>query len=135
VENPGTGRDKGRKTKMEVIVNGTGQPRPQAPSNGRTPAGNTVKARVARKLLGELAFALTGTSATELMKPPRGAKGLKAAHDRLLFRRADSLTDADIRKIVAEIGTDRVHAAVIAVSCGWEFDSPGQPQLPLAAAE
>lgn len=81
---------------------------PTSNGNGRD------QKRVARKLLSELAFALAGTSVSALMAPPRGAKGLKAAHERVLFRKAATLSDADIRKLVAEIGADRILDALTA---------------------
>jgi hypothetical protein len=96
---------------------------------GQAPAGKTVKTvagqqrRVLRKLLRDL-VAFTGTAINELAATPRKAPQPK--RQRLLYRRADSLTDADLDALVSEIGIGRWWAAA---------ERATQPQLPLVAAE
>jgi hypothetical protein len=103
-------------------------------TNGQALAGNNVKTvtgqsesvkqrRALRKLLRDL-VAFTGTAINDLAATPRKASQPK--RQRLLYRRADSLTDADLDALVGEIGIDRWWAAAERVT---------QPQLPLVAAE
>jgi len=103
-------------------------------TNGQAPAGNTAKTvtgqaesvkqrRALRKLLRDL-VAFTGTAINDLAATPRKAPQPK--RQRLLYRRADTLTDADLAVLVAEVGVDRIWRAV---------DKITQPKLPLVAAE
>jgi hypothetical protein len=95
-------------------------------TNGQAPAGKAVtgqQRRALRKLLRDL-VAFTGTAINELAATPRKAPQQK--RQRLLYRRADSLTDADLDALVGEIGIGRWWAAA---------ERATQPQLPLVAAE
>jgi hypothetical protein len=104
-------------------------------TNGQAPAGKTVKTvtgqadsvkqrrRALRKLLRDL-VAFTGTAINDLAATPRKAPQPK--RQRLLYRRADSLNDADPDALVGEIGIGRWWAAA---------ERATQPKLPLVAAE
>jgi hypothetical protein len=60
--------------------------------------------RALRKLLRDL-VAFTGTAINDLADAPRKASQPKRR--RLLYRRADRLTNADLDRLVGEIGIDR----------------------------
>ena len=92
-------------------------------TNGQAPAGKAVtgqQRRALRKLLRDL-VAFTGTALHELGGAPRKAPHPKRL--RLLYRRADTLTDADLAVLVAEVGVERVMRAL---------DRLTQPSLPFA---
>jgi hypothetical protein len=76
--------------------------------------------RALRRLIRDL-VAVTGVAVTELSTRKRPQR-----KRRLLFRRADSLTDADLDALVGEIGIDRWWVAA---------ERATQPRLPLVAAE
>jgi hypothetical protein len=91
-------------------------------TNGQAPAGKTVtgqQRRALRKLIRDLVAAINDLAATPRKAPQR-------KRQRLLYRRADSLTDADLDRLVAEIGIEHVLRVL---------DRLTQPQLPLQAAE
>ena len=94
-------------------------------TNGQAPAGNAAKVvtgqqrRALRKLLRDL-VAFTGTAINDLAAAPREAP------QRLLYRRADTLTDNEVKSIVVELGPERVLRVV---------DKLTSPELPLVAAE
>jgi hypothetical protein len=95
-------------------------------ANGQAPAAKTVagqQRRALRKLIRDL-VAFTGTAINDLAATPRKAPQRK--RQRLLYRRADSLTNADLDALVGAIGIDRWWAAA---------ERATQPQLPLIAAE
>ena len=85
--------------------------------------GTGQQKRALRKLLHDL-IAFTGTAINDLAATPR--KAPQRNRQRLLYRRADSLTDADLDMLVVEIGIGRWWAAA---------ERATQPQLPLQAAE
>ena len=104
-------------------------------TNGQAPGGKTVKTdsgqadsakqrRALRKLIRDL-VAFTGTALNDLAATPRN-KTPRRNRERLLYRNANSLTDTDIDRLVAEIGIDRWWAAA---------DRATKPQLPLFAAK
>ena len=64
-----------------------------------------------------------GTAVNDLAATPRKAPQPK--RQRLLYRRADSLTDADLDRLVAELGVERVMRVL---------DRLTQPSLPFAVA-
>jgi hypothetical protein len=68
--------------------------------------------------------AFTGTAINDIAATPRKAPQHK--RKRLLYRRADTLSDNEVKRIVAELGPERVMCAL---------DRITQPQLPLVAAE
>jgi hypothetical protein len=80
-------------------------------TNGRVPAGETVKTvtgqqrRALRKLLRDL-VAFTGTAINDLAAAPR--KTPQRKRQRLLYRRADTLSDDEVKSIVVELGPERV---------------------------
>ena len=100
-------------------------------TNGQAPAGKAVtgqadlvkQRRALRKLFRDL-VAFTGTAINDLAATPRKAPQRK--RQRLLYRRGDSLTDDEVKSIVAELGPGRVMRAL---------DRLTQPKLPLVAAE
>jgi hypothetical protein len=94
-------------------------------TNGQEPAGGKTEQqrRALRRLLRDL-VAFTGTAVNDLAAAPRKAPQQK--RPRLLYRRANTLTDADLDVLVADIGVDRWWAAA---------ERATQPQLPLVAAE
>jgi hypothetical protein len=95
-------------------------------TNGQAHVGqaDSVKQRRAlRKLICDL-VAFTGTAINDLAAAPRKAPQPKQR--RLLYRRASTLTDADLDVLVADIGIDRWWAAA---------ERATQPRLPLRAAE
>ena len=103
-------------------------------TGGQAPAGKTVKtvtsifppaalARALRKLLRDLVV-FAGTSINDLASTPR-RKPSQTKRQRLLYRRADSLTDADLDRLVANIGVERIWRAV---------DRLTQPPLPFMTA-
>jgi hypothetical protein len=78
------------------------------PSNGQTP--KTVSAdpakqqrRVVRRLLRDLVALLAAT--------PRSAPR-RTQQTRVLFRRADRLSDADVDRLIREVGAGRLMAAL-----------------------
>jgi len=77
-------------------------------SSGPTSPADTKEAskrrRLVRKLLGDLA-AFTGVAVGELAATP--PKVPRRRSNRVLFRRADTLTDIDLDRLVAEIGLGR----------------------------
>jgi hypothetical protein len=94
------------------------------PNGGKVIIGQAPnQRRVLRKLLRDL-IAFTGSAVTELAVAPRKAPQPKRR--RLLYRRADSLSDADLDVLVREIGVERWWAAL---------ERATQPRLPLIAAE
>jgi hypothetical protein len=93
---------------------------------GQAPAGETVtrqQKRALRKLLRDL-VAFTGTAITDLAATPR--KSPQRKRQRLLYRRADTLSDDEVKNIVAEVGIERCWRAVEKIT---------QPELPMVAAE
>src|SRR5262249_52804286 len=74
-------------------------------SPGSTSPADTKRRRLVRKLLGDLA-AFTGVAVGELAAttPP---KVPRRRSNRVLFRRADTLTDIDLDRLVAAIGLGR----------------------------
>ena len=86
-------------------------------------ADSVKQRRALRKLICDL-VAFTGTAINDLAATPRKAPQRK--RQRLLYRRADSLTNADLDALVGAIGIDRWWAAA---------ERATQPQLPLIAAE
>jgi hypothetical protein len=85
------------------------------PSNGQTP--KTVSAdpakqqrRVVRRLLRDL-VALTGPVINDLATTPRSAPR-RTQQTRVLFRRADRLSDADVDRLIREVGAGRLMAAL-----------------------
>jgi hypothetical protein len=92
---------------------------------GQTPAGKTVtgqQRRALRKLLRDLVV-FTGTAINDLAATPRKAPQRKRC--RLLYRRADTLSDDEVKSIVVELGPERVLRIV---------DKLTSPELPLVAA-
>jgi len=79
--------------------------------------------RALRKLLRDL-VAFTGTAINDLAVAPRKAPQHK--RQRLLYRRADTLSDDEVKSIVVELGPERVPHVV---------DKLTSPELPLQAAE
>jgi hypothetical protein len=77
--------------------------------------------RVLRKLLRDL-ITFSGVAASDLAAVPRRAPQSK--RQRLLYRRADTLTDGEIDMLVSEIGLDRWWSAA---------ERATSPQLPLIA--
>jgi hypothetical protein len=73
---------------------------------------------------GELKLSALWRNYRERLAARRKAPQLK--RQRLLYRRADTLTDADLAVLVAEVGVERIWRTV---------DKITQPQLPLVAAE
>jgi hypothetical protein len=64
--------------------------------------------RIARRVIKDLA-AFAGIAALQLAATPRKPR----RHvDRVLFRRPENLTDADIDSLVLQVGVDRCWAAV-----------------------
>jgi hypothetical protein len=94
---------------------------PQAPAS-QAVTGQAQK-RALRRLLRDL-ITFTGTAMSEVAAKPRKARASK--RQRLLYRRADTLTDADLAALVREVGIDRIWRVV---------DRLTQPSLPLIAAE
>jgi hypothetical protein len=97
-------------------------------TNGHAPADKVVKTdkvvtgqqkKSLRKLSRDLVAAINDLTAT-----PRKAPQPK--RQRLLYRCADSLTDAELAVLVAEVGVERIWRAL---------DRLTQPELPLVAAE
>jgi hypothetical protein len=73
-----------------------------------TEAEPAKQRRMLRRLLRDL-VAFTGASINELATPRRAAQ---PERNRLLYRRADTLTDSDLDRLVAEIGATRLMAAL-----------------------
>ena len=106
------------------------------PANGRTTcsapglngqaAPTTQQRRALRKLLRDL-VCFTGPAINDLAATPRRkAPQPQQSKRRLLYRRADTLTDADLDRLLAdEIGFDRWWAAA---------ERATQPPLPFAEA-
>ena len=95
-------------------------------TNGQSSAGKTVtgqQRRALRKLIRDL-VAFTGTAINDFAAMPRKAPQRK--RQRLLYRRADTLSDDEVKSIVVEVGPERVLRVV---------DKLTSPQLPLVAAE
>jgi hypothetical protein len=86
-------------------------------------ADSVKQRRALRKLIRDL-VAFVGTAANDLAATPRKAPHRK--RQRLLYRRADKLSDDEVKSIVVELGPERVLRVV---------DKLTQPQLPLVAAE
>ena len=95
-------------------------PQSLSASPARSIAVNGQQKRALRKLLRDL-VAFTGTAINDLAATPRKAPQPK--RQRLLYRHADSLTDADLDRLVAELGVERVMRAL---------DRLTQPSLPFA---
>lgn len=95
-------------------------------SSGQAPAPSVTgqQRRALRKLLRDLVV-FTGTAINDLAAAPHKAPQRKSP-PRLLYRRAATLADSDLDAIVADIGIDRMWAAV---------ERATQPRLPLVAAE
>ena len=104
-------------------------PLSKVPTTNGQAAGKTVKTvtgqqrRALRKLIRDL-VAFTGTAINDFAAMPRKAPQRK--RQRLLYRRADTLSDDEVKSIVVELGPERVLRVV---------DKLTQPQLPLVAAE
>ena len=79
--------------------------------------------RVLLRLLRDL-VAFTGTAITEVAATPR--KASRRTQHRLLYRRAGTFTNDEVRRVVLELGPARVLRAI---------DELTQPQLPFEAAE
>jgi hypothetical protein len=94
---------------IKTVVTGQGDPAKQR--------------RALRKLIRDL-VAFTGCSVAAFAATPRRAPQSK--RQRVLYRRADTLTDDEVRRIVVELGPNRVLRVV---------DRLTQPPLPLQAAE
>lgn len=85
--------------------------------NGQAPAGKPVtgqadsvkQRRALRKLFRDL-VAFTGTAINDLTATPR--KAPQRNRQRLLYRRADTLSDDEVKSIVAAIGPERIWRAV-----------------------
>ena len=95
-------------------------------ANEQAPADNTLtgqQKRALRKLLRHL-IVFTGVAAADVAVAPRKVPQRKL--HRLLYRRADTLSDTDLDRLSAEIGIGRWWAAA---------ERATQPQLPLVAAE
>src|SRR5262249_55492659 len=92
-------------------------------ANSAAKVQTAQQSRAVRKLIRDL-IAFTGTAISELAASPRKAPQHK--RPRLLYRRADTLSDDEVKSIVVELGPDRVLSAL---------DRATQPQLPLQAAE
>jgi hypothetical protein len=76
-------------------------------TNGQAPAGKTStgqQRRALRKLLRDL-VAFTGTAINDLAAAPRKTPQRKRQR---LYRRADALSDDEVKSIVVEIGPERV---------------------------
>jgi hypothetical protein len=86
-------------------------------------ADSVKQTRALRKLLRDL-ITFAGATANDLAATLRKAPQRK--RQRLLYRRADTLSDDAVERIVSEIGVDRFWRAV---------DMLTQPQPPLVAAE
>jgi hypothetical protein len=84
---------------------------------------NGKQKRALRKLLRDL-VAFTGTAISELEAAPRSKAPPRVVHQRLFYRRAETLTDGEIDRIVETTGVPRVWRAL---------DRLTQPQFPLAA--
>ena len=95
-------------------------PQSLSASPARSITVNGQQKRALRKLLRDL-VAFTGTAINDLAATPRKAPQPK--RQRLLYRHADSLTDADLDRLVAELGVERVMRAL---------DRLTQPSLPFA---
>ena len=96
-------------------------------TNGQSSAGKTVtgqQRRALRKLIRDL-VAFTGTAINDLAAAPH-SKTPQRKRQRLLYRRADTLSDDEVKSIVVEVGPERVLRVV---------DKLTSPQLPLVAAE
>jgi hypothetical protein len=93
------------------------------PTSAADTAKEASKRRLFRKLLGDLA-AVTGLAVSELAAT--APKAARRRGNRVLFRRADTLTDIDLDRLVAEVGAGRLMAAL---------DRWSQPSLRLEAAE
>jgi hypothetical protein len=96
------------------------------PIDGQVPATKAVSGqqrRALRKLLRDL-IVFTGVAAADVAVAPRKVPQRK--RHRLLYGRADTLSDTDLDRLVAEIGIGRWWAAA---------ERATQPQLPLVAAE
>ena len=87
------------------------------------PLATAQQRRALHKLLRDL-VAFTGTAITEIASKPR--KTPQRKRERLLYRRAGTLTDEEIKRVVVELGCERVLRAV---------DKLTSPELPLQAAE
>ena len=92
------------------------KPRPQSPP---TASKSALSASWSEILVGFI-----GTTVNDLATPRR--KPSQPKRQRLLYRRAASLTSADLDRLVVEIGPARLMAAL---------DRYTQPSLPLIAAE
>jgi hypothetical protein len=80
-----------------------------------------------RRLLNRLVkdlVAFTGTAITDLTRKPKAPRCQRKR--RLLYRRANDLTEADLDALIGEIGFDRLWRAL---------DRYASPSLPLVAAE
>src|SRR5262249_50232086 len=79
-----------------------GSPPPTSAADTRE--ASKRRRRLVRKLLGDLA-AFTCVAVGELAATP--PKAPRRRSNRVLFRRADTLTDIDLDQLVAEIGLSR----------------------------
>ena len=86
-------------------------------------ADSVRQKRALRKLLRDL-VAFTGTAINDLEAAPR--KTPQRKRQRLLYRRADTLSDDEVKSLVIELGPERVLRVVDRVTA---------PELPLVAAE
>jgi hypothetical protein len=86
--------------------------------NGQAPAGKTAtgqtdsvkQRRALRKLMRDL-ICFAGVAAADLAATPRN-KTAQSERRRLLYRRPNTLTEADIDRLVNEIGAARLMAAL-----------------------
>ncbi len=95
-------------------------------ANEQAPADNTLtgqQKRALRKLLRHL-IVFTGVAAADVAVAPRKVPQRKL--HRLLYRRADTLSDDEVTRLVIELDPERILRVV---------DRLTQPQLPLIAAE
>jgi hypothetical protein len=72
-------------------------------------AATAKQRRALRKLLRDL-VAFTGTAINDLAATPR--KAPQSKRQRLLYRRADTLSDTDLDTLVTEIGAARLMATL-----------------------
>ena len=104
-------------------------PLSKVPTTNGQAAGKTVNTvtgqqrRALRKLIRDL-VAFTGTAINDFAAMPRKAPQRK--RQRLLYRRADTLSDDEVTRLVIELDPERILRVV---------DRLTQPQLPLIAAE
>jgi len=72
--------------------------------------GHVKQKRALRKLLRDLVV-FTGTAIHDLESAPR-KQAQRKCHQRLLYRCADTLSDDEVKRVVVEIGPERVLRAL-----------------------